>query len=98
MVLTSQPDPIYCGTDESGLYAWFPRDVIVTILGPVVQKPIKANLRLKINQGVLFLYSQLLFNGDTGQNFTSEEVNLEIQEEATETFTQKLETWNESLR
>ena len=60
--------------------------------GPVVQKPINANLRLKINQGVLFLYSQLLFNGDTGQNFTLEEVNLEIQEEATETFTPKLKT------
>ena len=69
-----------------------------TALGPVVQKPINANLRLKINQGVLFLYSQLLFNGDTGQNFTLEEVNLEIQEEATETFTQKLKTRNECLR
>ena len=29
----------------------------------------------------------MLFNGDTRQNFTLEEVNLEKQEEATETIT-----------
>ena len=59
-------------------------------LGPVVQKPINANPGLKINQGVYIysIYSQLLLNGDTRQNFTFE-VNLEKQEEATETFTQK---------
>ena len=40
----------------------------------------------------------MLSNADTRQNFTLEEVNLEKQEEATETFTQKLKTWSKSLR
>ena len=46
--------------------------------GPVVQKPINTNPRLKINQG-LFLYSQMLFSTDIRPNFTLEEVNLEKQ-------------------
>ena len=49
-------------------------------LGPVVQKQINANPRLKINQEVYFsTYSQMLFNADIRQNFTLEEVNLEKQ-------------------
>ena len=51
-----------------------PRDLD---LGPVVQNPVNANPRLKINQGVYF--SQMLINADIRQNFTSEEVNLEKQ-------------------
>ena len=50
------------------------------ILGLVVQKPIYANPRLKINQGVYFsIISQMLFNIDIQQDFTLEEVNLEKQ-------------------
>ena len=45
-------------------------------LSPVVQKPINATPRLKINQGV---YSKMPFNADIRQNFTLEEVNLEKQ-------------------
>ena len=49
-------------------------------LGPVVQKQINANPRLKINHKVYFsTYSQMLFNADIRQNFTLEEVNLEKQ-------------------
>ena len=40
----------------------------------------------------------MLFNADTRQNFTLEDVNLEKQELAIETFTQKLKTWSKSLR
>ena len=45
--------------------------------GPVVQKLINANPRLKINLGVIFLYSQILFNTDIQQNFALAEVNPE---------------------
>ena len=40
----------------------------------------------------LFLYSQMLFNADTRQSLTSEEVNLERQKQAKEIFTKKLKT------
>ena len=50
---------------------------IVLLHGPVVQKAINANPRLKINQGRLFLYSQTLFNTDILQNFTLEETDPE---------------------
>ena len=40
-------------------------------LGPVVQKLINVNPRLKILPRRLFLYSQLLFNADIRQNLTS---------------------------
>ena len=46
------------------------KDVFPGVLGPVVQKLIIANPRLKINQGVFFLYSQMLFNADIQKNFT----------------------------
>ena len=39
----------------------------------------------------------MLFNADIQQNFTLEEVDLEKQKEAKETFTKKLKTWNKSL-
>ena len=35
----------------------------------------------------------MLFNADTRQNFTLEEVNLEKQNEAIETYTKELKTW-----
>ena len=44
---------------------------------PVVQKPINANPRLKINQGVSLLLN--VFKADIRQNYTIEEVNLEKQ-------------------
>ena len=37
------------------------------------------------------------FNADIRQNFTSEEVDLEKQKQAKETFTKKLKTGNKSL-
>ena len=52
------------------------RDVVQ---GSVVQKPIKANPRLKIKQGVYFSAWKDLFSADIRQNFTLEEVNLEKQ-------------------
>ena len=45
--------------------------------GPVVQKPINANPRLRIKQGVCFSSSKNLFSADIRQNFRLEEVNLE---------------------
>ena len=39
----------------------------------------------------------MLFNADIRQNFTLEEVNLEKEKLAKETFTKKW-TWNKSLR
>ena len=53
------------------------RLLFTSLQGPVVPKSINANPRLKINQGVLFLHSQMLFNADIWQNFTLEEFNLE---------------------
>ena len=40
----------------------------------------------------------MLFNADIRKKFAFEEVYLEKQEDATETFTKKLKTWNKSLR
>ena len=51
----------------------------ISVQGPVVQKPIKANPRLKINREVYFSTSKMLFTTDIRQNFTLEEVNLEKQ-------------------
>ena len=39
----------------------------------------------------------MLLNADIRPNFTLEEVILEKQEWAKETFTKKLKTWNKSL-
>ena len=47
--------------------------------GPVFQKTINANPRLRKKPRNLFLYFQVLFNADFRQNFTLEEVNLEKQ-------------------
>ena len=51
----------------------------IYLSGPVCQKPINANPRLKISQGVYFLHSQMLFSADIRHNFTLEEVILEKQ-------------------
>ena len=40
----------------------------------------------------------MLFHADIQQNLTLEEVNLEKQRKAKETFTKNLKTWNKSLR
>ena len=40
----------------------------------------------------------MLVNADIRQNFAVQEVNLKKQEQAKETFTKKLKTWNETLR
>ena len=56
--------------------------------GPVVQKPINANPRLKINHEVYFeIYPQTLFNAFILQNFRLEEVNPEKQKAAKEIST-----------
>ena len=56
------------------------RNVWSSHLGPVVQKPINAYPRLKINQGVYFSTPTCtLFNADIRQSFALEEVNLEKQ-------------------
>ena len=49
------------------------------VQGPVVQKPINANPRLKYNQGVCFSTSKNLFSAEIWQNYTLKEVNLEKQ-------------------
>ena len=48
-------------------------------LGLVVQKPINANPRLKINQQVYFSTSINLFSAYNRQKFTLEVVNIEKQ-------------------
>ena len=49
-------------------------------LGPVVQKPINANPRLKVNQGVYFSTPRCCSTlSDIRQNLTLEEVNFEEQ-------------------
>ena len=58
-------------------------------LGPVVLKPINANPRFKVNQGV-FLFSKVLFNVDIRQNFTLGEGNFEKHKISKETFVKKL--------
>ena len=40
----------------------------------------------------------MIFTADIWQNFTSEEINLEKQKWAKETYTKKLKTLNKSLR
>ena len=40
----------------------------------------------------------MLFNADFRQNISLEEVNLERQKQAKETFTKKLKTWKKGLR
>ena len=49
---------------------------VLGTFGPVVQKLINANPRLKILPRRLFLYSQLLFNADIRQNLTSKKAIL----------------------
>ena len=40
----------------------------------------------------------MLFNADIRENFTLEELNIEKQKYAKETFTKELKTWNKGLR
>ena len=51
------------------------------VLGPVVQKPINSNPRLKVNEGVYFSTLRCnLLNDAIQQNFTLKEVNFEKQQ------------------
>lgn len=62
--------------EKEVFYMYLSNDKIFKLQGPVVQKPIYTNPRLKVNQGVYFSSPRCCHNVDIWQNFTLEEVNF----------------------